>query len=180
MKKAVFLDRDGVINRSKLVHGQAKPPATIEEVEIIDGVIDAIKILKAMNLVPVVITNQPDVARRLTSQSQVEAINTYVGAITNIDFFYTCFHDDADNCDCRKPSFGLLTRAAKDLDLDIQNSFMVGDRWRDISAGQAAGCKSFFIDYSYPEKQPKMPYTKVSSLLEAVKIMIGEYRGEDT
>ena len=177
MKKAVFLDRDGVINRSKLVDGVAKPPNTIAEVEILRGVVDAIKILKAHNFIPVVVTNQPDVARGLTSHSQVDAMNTHIGAITNIEFFYTCFHDDADKCDCRKPAPGLINRAATELDLDIPNSFLVGDRWRDIAAGQVAGCHSFFIDYSYPEKSPEMPFTRVSSLLEAVQIMIGEPNG---
>ena len=174
MKKAVFLDRDGVINRSKLVDGVAKPPATLAEVEILDGVIDAIKTLKVHNFIPIVVTNQPDVARGLTSQSQVDAINTYIGLITNIEHFYTCFHDDSDMCDCRKPAPGLINRAATELNLDVPNSYLVGDRWRDIAAGQVAGCQSFFIDYSYPEKRPEMPFTRVSSLLEAARIMIGE------
>jgi D-glycero-D-manno-heptose 1,7-bisphosphate phosphatase len=178
MRRAVFLDRDGVLNRSRLVDGVPTPPCSIGEVEILAGVIEGIKILKEHLLVPVVVTNQPDTARGLSTQSQVHSINHYIGSVTDIEYFYTCFHDDADNCDCRKPSIGLLKRAAKDLDLDIQNSFMVGDRWRDISAGQAAGCKSFFIDYSYPEKQPEMPFTKVSSLLEAVGIVIGESCGD--
>jgi len=179
MKKAVFLDRDGVINRSKLVDGVAKPPANIAEVEILDGVIDAIKILKAHNFIPVVVTNQPDVARGVMSQAHVDAINAYIGAITSIEFFYTCFHDDIDMCDCRKPAPGLIKSAAADLGLDITNSFLVGDRWRDISAGQEAGCQVFFIDYLYPEKSPKLPFTRVSSLLEAAQIMIGKPHGTE-
>jgi D-glycero-D-manno-heptose 1,7-bisphosphate phosphatase len=177
MKKAVFLDRDGVINRSKIVDGVAKPPSTIAEVEILSGVIKAIKILKAHNYIPVVVTNQPDVARGVTSQAQVDAINTHIGTITNIEFFYTCFHDDIDKCDCRKPAPGLIKRAVLELNLDVASSYLVGDRWRDIAAGQVAGCQSFFIDYSYPEKRPEMPFTRVSSLLEAVKMMIGEPDG---
>ena len=173
MNKAVFLDRDGVINRSHLVDGVAKPPTVIEEVEILGGVIEAIKILKDHDFIPVVVTNQPDVARGVILESQVDAINTYIGACTNLEFFYTCFHDDIDKCDCRKPAPGLIKRAASDLNLNISNSYLVGDRWRDIAAGQAAGCQSFFIDYSYPEEAPKMPFIKVSSLMDAVRIMIG-------
>ena len=173
MKKAVFLDRDGVINRSKLVDGVAKPPSEISEVEILEGVIHSIKILKAHNFIPVVVTNQPDVARGVTSQSQVDAINTHIGMLTNIDHFYTCFHDDADNCDCRKPKPGLINCAAKDLNLDLASSFLVGDRWRDIGAGHAAGCKCFFIDYSYPEPPPELPFTRVSSVAEATQHIIG-------
>ena len=180
MKRALFLDRDGVLNQSILVNGVPRPPSSIEEVKILSGVIEGIQILKEHGFVPVVVTNQPDAARGLSTHLQLQEINDHIGITTHINYFYTCFHDDADNCYCRKPSPGLLMQAAKDLHLDIQNSFMVGDRWRDIAAGQTAGCKTFFIDYSYAEKQPRMPFTKVSSLLEAVKIMIGEYRGEDT
>lgn len=117
-------------------------------------------------------TNQPDVNRGTTTQSQVEAINTYIGAATDIHYFYTCFHDDAEECDCRKPAPGLILRAALDLELDVHRSFMVGDRWRDISAGQIAGCQTFFIDHGYSEKQPKLPFTKVYSLIEATKLIL--------
>jgi len=177
MKRAVFLDRDGVLNRSILIDGHPRPPATLEEVQILDGVVEAINILKIHDFVPVVVTNQPDVARGVISKLNVNKINTKIGRFTGIDFFYTCFHDDFDRCDCRKPSPGLIFRASKELNLDTPESFMVGDRWRDISAGQAAGCKSFFIDYLYPEPGPKRPFTAVKSLLEAVKIILGEQNG---
>ena len=175
--KAVFLDRDGVLCRSILVKGVPKPPSCIEDVEILDGVVEAVQILRNYDFVPVVVTNQPDVARGEIMQSQVEAINAYVGAVTNIKDFYTCFHDDVDRCDCRKPLPGLLLRAAIDLDLDINQSFLVGDRWRDISAGQAAGCQTFFIDYSYPEIPPKEPFIRVTSLLDVANIIKGELNG---
>jgi D-glycero-D-manno-heptose 1,7-bisphosphate phosphatase len=174
MKRAVFLDRDGVLNRSFLVDGVPRPPTSVGDIEILAGVIEAIQILKNHDLVPVVVTNQADVARGGVTQSQVEAINARIGDATKIEFFYTCFHDDDDLCDCRKPSPGLIYRASRELDLSVQGSFLVGDRWRDISAGQAAGCQTFFIDYSYPEKRPEMPYTTVYSLLEAVLILTGD------
>lgn len=179
MKRAVFLDRDGVLNRSLLLEGVPRPPISVEDVEILPGVIEAIQILKRHEFVPVVVTNQPDVARGGMNHSQVEAINNYVGLITDIKNFYTCFHDDTDFCACRKPSPGLIYRASRELDLSLHESFMVGDRWRDVSAGQAAGCQTFFIDYSYAEKMPKLPYRKVSSLLEAVNLMVGELYGTD-
>ena len=177
MYRAVFLDRDGVINRSTVVNGIPKPPGAIEEVEILDGVIDAIRILKENNFLPVVVTNQPDVSRGKTSEDQVRAINAYIGAAADIQHFYVCFHDDKDFCDCRKPAPGLIYRATRELGLRINESFMVGDRWRDIEAGQAAGCQAIFIDYSYQEKKPKMPYLKVKSLLQASQIIIGESNG---
>jgi D-glycero-D-manno-heptose 1,7-bisphosphate phosphatase len=177
MKKAVFLDRDGVLNRSILVNGVPKPPISISDIQILEGAIEAIEILKNHNFVPVVVTNQPDVARGITTQSNVEAINAFIGNALKIDHFYTCFHDDVDSCNCRKPKPGLILLASSDLCLDPHQSFMVGDRWRDISAGQSAGCKNFFIDYSYQEKSPFLPHTRVFSLLEAVHIMTGEQYG---
>jgi D-glycero-D-manno-heptose 1,7-bisphosphate phosphatase len=177
MKKAVFLDRDGVLNRSVLIDGVPKPPTSLEEVEILPGVIEAIQYLRRHDFVPVVVTNQPDVARGHITESQVEAINTQISARTKIDHFYTCFHDDADLCACRKPLPGLIHLASRELDLSVHESYLVGDRWRDIAAGQAAGCKTFFIDYSYDEKMPKMPYRKVLSLLEAATLIVEEIYG---
>ena len=177
MKRAVFLDRDGVLNQSVLMEGVPKPPSSIEAVKILDGVVEGIQILKTHGYLPVVVTNQPDVARGDTTQEKVMAINAHVGAATNIKHFYTCFHDAADLCDCRKPMPGLIYRAAGDLDIVVKDSFMVGDRWRDIAAGQAAGCENFFIDYSYLEKRPVAPYRRVSSLLEAVYLIIGDRYG---
>jgi D-glycero-D-manno-heptose 1,7-bisphosphate phosphatase len=174
MKRAVFLDRDGVLNRTLLINGIPKPPNTVDNVEILEGVKEAIQVLRRHGYVPVVVTNQPDVARGHATRIQVEAINNYIGTVTDIEYFYTCFHDDADRCDCRKPLPGLLLQAAKDLNLDTNRSFMVGDRWRDISAGLTAGCKVFFIDYLYLERYPEKPFTKVSSLIEAAHLIVGE------
>lgn len=173
MKKAVFLDRDGVINKSILVDGVPRPPSTIADIEILEGVIESIEILKAHGFVPVVVTNQPDAARGLTSRLQIDEINASIGMATNIQFFYTCFHDDVDMCDCRKPAPGLINRAATELGLDIHKSYLVGDRWRDIKAGQSAGCLCYYIDYSYGEHPPEMPFMRVFSLAEAARDIIG-------
>jgi D-glycero-D-manno-heptose 1,7-bisphosphate phosphatase len=172
MKKAVFLDRDGVVNKSFVIAGVPKPPKNLSEVEIIDGVKEAIKILFERDFVIVVVTNQPDVARGVVDQRSVEKINDFLGHELGIQHFYTCYHDDFERCDCRKPKPGLLLRAAKDLDLGLSKSFMVGDRWRDIEAGQAAGCHCFFIDYEYLEKSPVFPFTKVASLIEAAHLIM--------
>jgi len=177
MKRAAFLDRDGVINRANLIDGVPRPPSSVMEVEILEGVVKAIQLLKAHDFVPVVVTNQPDVARGRTSQIEVNQINAHIGALCGIEHFYTCVHDDDDLCVCRKPAPGLIIQSASVLGLDIPSSFMVGDRWRDIAAGQAAGCRSFFIDYSYLEKAPEEPFTTVFSLLEAARIMTGDLNG---
>jgi D-glycero-D-manno-heptose 1,7-bisphosphate phosphatase len=172
MKRAVFLDRDGVINRAFVVNGVPTPPKNLEEVEFLDGVKEAIKLLNENGFTVVVVTNQPDVARGSVTRESVDSINTYLGHELGVEHFYTCFHDDSQECDCRKPMPGLLWKAARELDLDLQNSYMVGDRWRDITAGQAVGCLCFFIEYEYVEKSPVLPYTKVFSLTEAVDFIL--------
>jgi len=177
MRRAAFLDRDGVLNQTLLVDGVPEPPNSISEVKILNGVLEGIQLLKNSGFIPVVVTNQPDVARGKQSKEIVEAINLYIGTKLQIEHFFTCFHDDLDFCSCRKPAPGLIFQAAAQLQLDIASSFLVGDRWRDISAGQAAGCQSYFIDYSYREKLPDMPYFQVNSLLEATRIAVGEYNG---
>lgn len=174
MKKAIFLDRDGVLNRSVLLEGVPKPPISVDGVEILEGVIEAIQILKSCNLVPIVVTNQPDVARGQITKFTVNEINAHIGSFVGIENFYTCFHDDNDFCNCRKPAPGLLIQAAHDLDLDLNGSFMVGDRWRDITAGQSVGCQTYFIDYSYPGRTPNVPFRRVSSLLEAAEHIKGD------
>ena len=172
MKRAVFLDRDGVINRAYVVDGVAAPPKNLSDVEVLSGVKEAIKLLNENNFVVVVVTNQPDVARGVVTRQSVEVINSYLGHELGIEYFYTCYHDDPQACNCRKPKAGLILNAAEELNLDVPRSFMVGDRWRDIAAGQAAGCKCYFIDYEYKEKSPVLPFTKVSSLIEATRLIL--------
>ena len=174
MNKAAFLDRDCVINASILVEGTPKPPKSVGEVVILDGVIEAIQLLRLNGYIPVVVTNQPDVARGSSSIELVQDINRSIGMNTSIHHFYTCFHDDSDDCKCRKPKPGLILRAAKELDIDLSKSFMVGDRWKDIAAGLKAGVTCYFIDHSYGERRPDPPFIRVSSLVEAANLVIGE------
>jgi len=177
VKRAAFLDRDGVLNASITNQGIPVPPRSVEEVVILEGVEESVKLLKLHDFLPVVVSNQPDVARGITSILNVNEINAHIRDKLDIQHFYVCFHDNKDLCACRKPLPGLIYSAAAQLDLSISNSFLVGDRWRDIEAGQRAGCKTFFIDYSYSETQPKKPFIRVSSLLEAVEIMTGANHG---
>jgi D-glycero-D-manno-heptose 1,7-bisphosphate phosphatase len=172
MKRSVFLDRDGVINQALVVDGVPHPPKYLKSVEILPGVREALKLLSASHFEIVVVTNQPDVARGSVSQESVEEINVFLRQELGLGHFYTCFHDDQHRCDCRKPKPGLIMKAARDLNLDLQKSFMVGDRWRDITAGQAANCQCYFIDYGYQEKHPVLPFTRVSSLIEATTLIL--------
>ena len=175
MNRAVFLDRDGVINRAIVRNGRPYPPANLGELEILPGVSEALKKLHAADYLLIVVTNQPDVARGSAKKVDIEQMNSQLSLQLPLDDIKICYHDSSDGCFCRKPMPGALLEAAKEHDIDLSKSFMVGDRWRDIEAGQRAGCKTFFVNYRYTEKQPEMPDFIVSSLLEAQKIILGEF-----
>jgi D-glycero-D-manno-heptose 1,7-bisphosphate phosphatase len=171
MKRAAFLDRDGVLNRAVVLNGIPTPPKNLTDVVILPGVREAILLIKESEYEIVVVTNQPDVARGTQTQTSVQEINGFLQMELGITHFYICFHDDLDSCGCRKPMPGLLLLAASELNLDLQQSYMVGDRWRDIAAGQAAKCRCFYINNGYAEKSPNLPFTEVSSLIEVARIM---------
>ena len=175
LRRAVFLDRDGVINRPIVCDGKPYPPASFAELEILPGVHEALQKLHDANYLLVVVTNQPDVARGTAKREEVELMNAYISSLLPIDEFKTCYHDSEDKCTCRKPLPGALLEAAQELNIDLSKSFMVGDRWRDVEAGASAGCKTLFINYGYAEKMPVAPDFIVSSLLEAKKIILGEF-----
>jgi D-glycero-D-manno-heptose 1,7-bisphosphate phosphatase len=175
MKRAVFLDRDGVINRAIVRDGKPYPPASLVELEILPGVHETLQQLHDANYLLVVVTNQPDVARGTAKREDVEEMNAFLSSQLPIDGFKTCYHDSGDKCGCRKPLPGSLLEAAQEHNIDLSKSFMVGDRWRDIEAGASAGCKTFFINYRYAEQKPDAPDFIVSSLLEAKKIILGEF-----
>lgn len=175
MRRAVFLDRDGVINRAIVRNGSPFPPESLAELEILPGVSEALEKLHAENYLLIVVTNQPDVARGTAKKADIEQMNAQLFSRLPLDDIKTCYHDSDDGCFCRKPLPGSLFDAAKEYGIDLSKSFMVGDRWRDIEAGQRAGCKTFFLNYRYTERQPEMPDFIVSSLLEAQKIITGEF-----
>jgi D-glycero-D-manno-heptose 1,7-bisphosphate phosphatase len=170
-RAAVFLDRDGVINRPLLIRGRPHPPATLAAFELLPGVPPALEMLKARGYSLIVVTNQPDVARGSGCRATIDRMHDVLSQRLPLDAILTCFHDDADACQCRKPQPGLLLRAAQELDLDLARSFMVGDRWRDIEAGRRAGCGTFFVDRGYDEAAPSAFDYLVSSLPEAAGII---------
>ena len=169
------MDRDGVINKAIVREGRPYPPSNIEELEILPGVKDALQNLHEANYLLIVATNQPDVARGVCKREDVEMLNSVLSSQLPIDAFKVCYHDSADGCDCRKPLSGLLLSAANEYHINLSKSFMVGDRWSDIEAGSAAGCKTFFINNRYYEKIPEAPDFIVSSLSEVKKIILGEF-----
>jgi D-glycero-D-manno-heptose 1,7-bisphosphate phosphatase len=173
-RSAVFLDRDGVINRAFVRDGTPCPPVSLRDLEILPHVPEALNALKSRGYSLVVVTNQPDVARGTASRGLVDSIHERLKVELCLDAIFTCFHDDADECDCRKPKPGLLFRAAHDLGIDLTSSFMVGDRWRDVEAGRRAGCRTFFVDCGYRETPSNSCDFRVGSLLEASGIIVAE------
>ena len=171
-RRAVFLDRDGVINRAIVRQGKPYPPDTLDDLEVLPGVPEALARLREAGFLNVVVTNQPDVATGKQERAVVEAMHRRLLGSLALDAVRVCYHVDADGCACRKPKPGMLISAAAELELDLSLSAMVGDRWRDVAAGQAAGCRSFFVDCGYAEKRPDEPYVAVKSLLHAVDFIL--------
>lgn len=167
-RRAIFLDRDGVLIRSDLVAGKPFAITDPGAVHILPGVHDACAELSAAGFLLVMVTNQPDVARGKVSRQFVENTNAHLKTELGLNATKTCFHDDSDKCDCRKPLPGLLTSAALQLSIDLPSSIMVGDRWRDIEAGNSAGCRTVFIDCNYDEKMPFVPDHVAASLPDAM------------
>jgi D-glycero-D-manno-heptose 1,7-bisphosphate phosphatase len=172
-RQAVFLDRDGVLNETIVRDGKPYPPETVAEVRIPAGALAALLRLKEHHFVLPVVTNQPDVARGTQTIETVEEIDDHLKSQLPVDDFFVCYHDDADNCSCRKPRPGLVLRAAEHYGIDLSRSFLIGDRWRDIEAGASAGCRTIWIDRGYAEKSPS-PDARVQSLTEAVDWILNQ------
>jgi D-glycero-D-manno-heptose 1,7-bisphosphate phosphatase len=176
-QKAVFLDRDGVLNRVHLQGGVAHPPPTVEEFEFLPGAAEAARHLAGAGFALVVVTNQPDVARKLQTLERAEAMNDVVRQALPVLEVRACYHDDADGCDCRKPKPGMLLSAARRWGLDLSGSFMVGDRWSDVAAGQAAGCVSLLVATPWGAPERCRPAHVVRDLAEAAAWILHSSRG---
>jgi transaldolase len=174
MRRAVFLDRDGVINRALARDSKPFAPSSLDEFEILPGVPEACSKLKAAGFLLVVATNQPDVGRGTLKQETVETIHTEMRRQLPLDRVEVCYHSGQGDseCDCRKPKPGMLLRAASELGIDLAQSWMVGDRWRDVDCGHAAGCRTIFIDCGYAEELRQKPDFSAGNLAEAADIIL--------
>jgi D-glycero-D-manno-heptose 1,7-bisphosphate phosphatase len=175
-KPAVFLDRDGVLNRAIMRHGKPYPPADLSEFVITDGARAALDELKREGFLLIVVTNQPDIARGKANRADVDKINARLAAILPLDAIEVCEHDDKEQCDCRKPKPGMILHSRKRLGVDLSASFVVGDRWRDIEAGRRAGCRTILIGDGYGEFFPSAPTINLASLPEAASWIIKQSR----
>ena len=167
MRRAVFQDRDGVINREIFRTGQAQAPFMLADFEILPGVPEALDRLHRAGFLLVIVTNQPDVVRGLASRDQVEAIHAHLRRTLPLDEIRVCYHDNVDRCACRKPAPGMLYAAAVALDIALADSYLVGDRWRDVGAGRSAGCTTVLVHSDRDEPTTIEPHVRVRGLSEA-------------
>jgi D-glycero-D-manno-heptose 1,7-bisphosphate phosphatase len=175
-RKAVFLDRDGVINAPVVRDGRPYPPASLEDLRIYPDAARSCTLLKEAGFTLVVATNQPDVGRGTQQREVVEQMHARILAELPIDLVEVCYDPDAEASECYKPAPGMLLKAARQLELDLSQSYMIGDRWRDVDCGHAAGCKTIFIDRGYREELRRQPHFRAHSLWEAVEIVVRESR----
>jgi D-glycero-D-manno-heptose 1,7-bisphosphate phosphatase len=172
--KAIFLDRDGVLNKAIIKNRKPYPPSNIEELEILPGVLEGIELLKHSGFKLIVITNQPDVARGVLKKETVDKINDTILELLKVDEIICCFHDDNDNCDCRKPKPGMILRAVKKWNIDLSLSYLIGDRWRDIQTAKNIGLNSILIKYNYDEKKINADF-ECNNLEEAANFILRIY-----
>lgn len=171
MKRAVFLDRDGVLNKAIIRNGVAVSPRTRDEFCLVEDAPYAVQALKEVGFNVIVVTNQPDIARGHLSQEDLNWMTEQIRTVIAIDEVLICPHDDYHGCDCRKPKAGMLTEGARQWNIDLSQSFMIGDSWKDIEAGNTAGCTCILINAVY-NKDVQCRH-RVRTLSEAIEIILG-------
>ena len=177
LNRAVFLDRDGVINQAQVREGLPFSPADMTEFFWVEPIKDVTLELKSFGYLLFCVTNQPDVGRGLQSRAVVESFHTAILAELPLEKIYTCYHDDSDNCSCRKPRPGLIVDAQREYGLNLAASWLIGDRWKDIDAGTAAGCNTVFLEYGYDEKLRNKPDHTILQLAQLVPLIHAEMLG---
>lgn len=152
--------------------GKAQAPYSLDEFALFPGVEEACQRLKEAEFLLIVVTNQPDVARGWTTRESVELINGRIRDLLPIDDIEICFHTNIDQCFCRKPLPGMLLEAAKRWDIDLSRSFMIGDRYGDVSAGLQAGCQTFLVGPGDEQGEHPNPHFRKSSLFECADLIL--------
>jgi D-glycero-D-manno-heptose 1,7-bisphosphate phosphatase len=170
MKRAVFLDRDGVLNPMVERGGRWGAPLTLDAFAPYPWAAGAVARLKAAGLVCVVATNQPEIASGELDPAVLDAMHRRLAREVGVDAVFVCPHHEADGCTCRKPRPGLLERAAREWRIALSRSFVVGDRWRDIEAAHAVGCTAILVDG--PEPGATRPDHRARDLREAVTTIL--------
>lgn len=172
MTRAIFLDRDGVLNRSEVRNGKPYAPRRLEDFEILPDVPDACKKLVNAGYLLIVVTNQPDIGNGLVDPAVVDAMHKQLQKALPLTAIYTCPHKQTDGCTCRKPAPGLLLQAKTTHEIDMAQSYMVGDRKSDVEAALAVGVTPVFIDYKYIETGEIGATVRVANLAEAASYIL--------
>lgn len=170
----MFIDRDGVLNEPLVRDGLPYPPEAATDLRLLPRIAESCASLRAAGLALIVVTNQPDIARGTVDPAVVDSINGRLRRLLGLDEVVVCPHDDTDGCDCRKPKPGMILQAATERNIDLGRSVMVGDRWRDVAAGHAAGVKTVFVDRGYAEPISETPDLTVKELHEAVPWILAQ------
>ena len=163
-----------MLNRAPVIDGTPRAAATVDELEILEEAREGCRVLRDAGFLLICVTNQPEIARGGVDPAQVEAINQLLAAELDLDEVVVCPHDDANDCDCRKPRPGMILDAAERHGIDLACSFTVGDRWRDVEAGRAAGTRVVFVDHGYEEALRSEPDVRVADLAEAAAWIVRE------
>ena len=178
MQRAVFLDRDGVLNQAIVRNGRPYAPMSLAEFTILPGVREALEALARERFLLIVVTNQPDVGRGKQTRAVVDEMHARLSAHLPVDEIMACFDGDEATSTWYKPKPGMLLDAAARRGIDLSASYMVGDRWRDVGCGIAAGCYTVFIDRGYEENLVDNPHARCRDLPEAAGIILRHARGE--
>ena len=176
LRKAIFLDRDGIINHSLIENGKPIAPHSMSDFSLMDGVEHLIEKLSGLGYLIFIVTNQPDVARGKLRKSEIKKMHEFMCEKIKIDDVMVCYCEEGIDCPCYKPSPYMIIELAKKWNVDLGNSFMIGDRWRDVGAGLGAGCTTIFVDYAYDEALIFTPNHVVKSLSEACNIIEADQR----
>ena len=168
MNKAIFFDRDGILIDAPVINGYPKSIKNISELQFCNGIYELCQLLK-LKFILLMVTNQPDVARKNNSKNNVDAINIYIKKKLNLDDIFVCYCSD-DKCKNRKPNSGMILNAQRKFNIDLKNSFFIGDRWRDIDTGYNSNVKSIFVNRGYKEKINRKPNFEVKNIVEIIDL----------
>jgi len=169
--RAVFLDRDGVINRAIVKGGKPYAPRELKEFRLLPGATAAVQDLKCSGFVIFVVTNQPDIGHGLIDPQALERMHERLRERLPIDDIRVCPHRQDEGCMCRKPRPGMLNSLAEEWNIDMAGSYMIGDRESDINAGKNAGCKTILIDRNYAEGCSVKPNFRVRSIRDSIELI---------
>jgi D-glycero-D-manno-heptose 1,7-bisphosphate phosphatase len=171
VRRAVFLDRDGVINRSPCIDGKPYAPRRFEDFRLLPGAAAAVSDLKRAGFLAIVVTNQPDVGNGLMAREALDAMHARLVRSVAVDAVLVCPHRQNEGCECRKPKPGLIRRAIAQFAIEPSASYLIGDRWSDVAAGKAAALTTIFVDRGYAEARPQRSDLVVKSLAEAARLI---------